>query len=125
MLRSRPLFWGLVSAVAVLSFGCGRTMTSPPAATTKTDNLAPLVVPLVKPPAAVTIVISPALAQIEPGDSGVQLLVEDKGVKGGLLDHTSEATWTAEPPGIVVVSNDGYVRPIKAGKAKAFSTLLQ
>ncbi len=59
----------------------------------------------------------PATASLDPGDPGLQLLVEGKGPGGGVRDVTGDAAWTVEPPGILVPVSNGYFRPIGPGKA--------
>ena len=67
-----------------------------------------------KPP---QIVIHPARATLKAGDPGLQLVVEGPGEHGGRRDLTSMAR-KVEPAGIVEVSADGYVKPLKPGVAR-------
>jgi hypothetical protein len=67
--------------------------------------------------------LRPAQAQLEPGDAGVQLMVEGPGRHGGIRDLTSLAHWEALPPGVVAVGPEGYVKPLSAGEAKVRAEL--
>jgi hypothetical protein len=71
--------------------------------------------PQAKPKASLA--MRPAQATLEPGDLGLQLVVEGPGLHGGRRDLTSQGKWAAEPAGIVAVEPGGYVRPLKPGKA--------
>src|SRR5581483_9395960 len=74
--------------------------------------------PKAKSPAtpAPSLRLTPQTATLEPGDVGVQFIVEGPGQHGGRRDLTGQARWSAEPAGIVAVEPTGYVRPLKAGK---------
>ncbi|MBX6313571.1 MAG: hypothetical protein IRY99_11735, partial [Isosphaeraceae bacterium] len=61
--------------------------------------------------------ISPAIATLEPGDPGLQLLVEGEGAHGGKRDLIAQVRWETEPEGIVTIEAGGFVRPIGAGRA--------
>ena len=74
--------------------------------------------PAVAKPAPPALTIWPATATMAPGDPGLQLLATTKADGGSRVDQTLAATWSADPAGIVAVDPDGYVHPIKAGKAK-------
>lgn len=60
-------------------------------------------------------VVSPGTIDLSAGDRGVQLRTEAPGARGGSRDATSETRWSVDPPGIVNVSADGYVTPLKSG----------
>ena len=57
-------------------------------------------------------------ATLLAGDPGLQLIVEGSGDHGGRRDLTANVAWKVEPIGVVEVDSDGYVRPLKAGKAR-------
>ena len=64
--------------------------------------------------------ILPQRATLEPGDPGLQLLVSASPREA---ESVAKPSWTAAPPGTVQVDRDGYVRPIRAGKAQVVATL--
>src|SRR5690349_20971190 len=121
MLRSRRLSWVMLLAFAPVLGGCGsssksvdtvnRPKESPPPkpaepAKEPVAKAEPKVEVVAAPPAP-KFLISPGSSKIEPGDTGVQLLLAGEGEKGGRLDRTSEASWTADPADIVIVGKDG------------------
>src|SRR5262245_10739289 len=91
--------------------GCGKgpeTAEAPKAAAkvaekapprTETKKPPPKAEAIAAKPAEPVIRISPATATIEPGDPGIQLLVEADGQHGGKRDLTSQVNWKAEPAG--------------------------
>jgi hypothetical protein len=66
-------------------------------------------------PAKPPLQISPSAFTIAADDPGLQLLL-GQDAAGSTRDLTAQATWTAEPPGLVRIDSTGYLRPIKAGK---------
>src|SRR5262245_18897214 len=88
--------------ILAVSTACGPSIVAPPAppptpvvtqADQVTDQPAPVDVAAMQapsPPAVVTPTVSPAKATIEPGDPGLQLLVE------GLGEHAGRRDWTGE-----------------------------
>jgi Protein of unknown function (DUF1553)/Protein of unknown function (DUF1549) len=111
--------------VLLLASGCGSspkpaTSAAPPTSSHEVGvaptNPSATASPTKTPIASLSIV--PTAARIEPGDPGLQLLVSAKVTAGrpGELDQVP--VWSTDPAGIVQVDGEGYVRPIKPGKAK-------
>ncbi|HWE39213.1 MAG TPA: DUF1549 domain-containing protein [Isosphaeraceae bacterium] len=69
------------------------------------------------------LVVRPAKATLAAGDPGVQFLAEGPGKHGGRRDLTEQVRWEAEPEGVVAIGEDGFVRPLKAGKATVRAVL--
>jgi hypothetical protein len=74
--------------------------------------------PVAKAPEEPKPKVHPETATLEPGDPGVQLVIDVEGSHGGRRDLTAKAKWEAEPAGVVTVGPEGYCRPIGPGKAK-------
>jgi hypothetical protein len=74
------------------------------------------------PPPVPPIQIEPAHATLLAGDPGLQLIVQETSGQGGKLDLTALTSWKAEPPGIVEVDREGYLRALKPGKVKLKAT---
>ncbi|CAN5905619.1 DUF1549 domain-containing protein [soil metagenome] len=126
-MSSRSLIgFGLMTAW-LLSAGCGRSDPPPrtaqaeppggpsvvdprPAPVEPTDPIPETPLPAVE--------ISPARAELLPGDPGLQLIVNGTGSRGGQRDRTAIARWEVEPAGVVAVDPGGYVRPIGSGLAR-------
>ena len=111
------------ACVLLLLAGCGARAT--PVA------VAPAKAPVVKPspsqaaptaPASPGIEVRPAVATLLPGEAGLQLVVQGTGPHGGRTDRTRAVTWKVEPPGAVAVDAEGYLRPLKSGKARVVAT---
>ncbi len=128
----RPIFGlGLLSAFLLLA-GCGRS--DPPASLTQTEpkpvsgseTADPLDVvskrseqtSAAELPTQPKLSLSPARANLLPGDAGLQLIATEMGAQGGQRDRTAEARYEVEPAGIVTVDQDGYVHPIGSGQVK-------
>lgn len=124
MSRRSALAWGMLPSL-LLAYGCGGASKTTPIAApaepapiaTAQPNVAAMP-PVVAKPATPVLAIWPAAATLAPGDLGLQMLATTQAAGGGRVDRTGGATWTADPPGIVAVDADGYVHPIKSGKAK-------
>ena len=67
---------------------------------------------------AATVEGGPVAARSEPGDPGVQLVATRRNPDGTVRDLTAGAAWHAEPAGIVAVGADGFVSPLRPGKAE-------
>lgn len=116
-LRS-ALVWGIVPSL-LLAGGCGgSSKTTPIAAPVAIVPPAVAAIPPATPkPAAPRLAIWPAAATLAPGDLGLQMLVTSQAAGGGRVDQTRSTTWSTDPPGVVEVGHDGYVHPLKSGKA--------
>ena len=137
MKPSRRRFWVVYPVLlASLVSGCGRddrhaVKPAPsPVPTTAVKNSKPKAKPVEAVAKTTPTTIekkSPALrvapdrVRLEPGDDGVQLVAETTGKNGAIRDLTETVRWETEPEGIVAVDDDGYVRPLKSGKAKVFA----
>jgi hypothetical protein len=60
--------------------------------------------------------IRPESATLEPGDPGIQFLVDEPGDHGGRIDLTGAVTWQAVPAGLVSIEPTGYLRPTGTGR---------
>ncbi len=69
-----------------------------------------------------SIAIHPTRATLVAGDPGLQLVVDGPGDHGGRRDLTTAVAWNIEPPGVVEVDPEGYLRPLKPGKARVRAT---
>ncbi|WP_435016839.1 DUF1549 and DUF1553 domain-containing protein [Tundrisphaera sp. TA3] len=96
-----------------LAIGCGGR----PATPVEPKPAAPAVVATPTPPPP-TIRVHPATATIEPGDPGVQMIVDGDGTHGGRKDLTAAVAWTATPDGVVAIDATGFARPVGPGTAK-------
>jgi hypothetical protein len=61
--------------------------------------------------------VVPAQWVFGAGDDGLQLIAEVDDTAKGTTDLTAEATWTAEPAGVVAIEAGGYLRPTGPGAA--------
>ena len=120
--RHASLSIGLILAMAGAP-GCGRSAPKgTPGALAKpvaksTAIPAPVAKPAPPTPPKLAIRVYPASATLLAGDPGLQLIAEGTRENGGRRDQTS-CVWSVEPAGIVEVSPDGYVRPLKPGTAR-------
>jgi len=97
-----------------LAAGCDRAAPAPALAPAPTPRS---VDAQAAPPSPPAFRVTPAMATLEPGEPGLQLLAEGAGARGGRRDWTGAVAWEAIPPGVVAVGADGYVRPIAPGRA--------
>ncbi len=114
MTRHARLSLALTFGLATIA-GCDRGGVEP----TSTPPAVP-VVKKIEPPAPPPppISIHPARATLLAGDTGLQLVAEGEGRHGGRVDLTAAVAWKVEPAGVVEVDGQGYVRPVKPGKAR-------
>jgi Protein of unknown function (DUF1553)/Protein of unknown function (DUF1549)/Bacterial Ig-like domain (group 2) len=111
----------------MLVSGCGKSAPKPivpepsPPPVVKASP-PPVTTPPPTPPAPPSVTIHPAKATLLAGDPGLQMIVDIAGEHGGRRDLTSKVVWKVEPSGVVEVDRDGYVRPLKAGKATLKAT---
>jgi len=124
-MKCRILRWSLAAIPAIVLAGCGTQRPATPIASTppQTKPHPPVVKASAPAIAAPVFEVRPVSSTLQPGDPGLQFLVEGTGKGGGRVYRASEASWTAEPSGIVEVGRDGYVRPVKPGKAKVSATI--
>ncbi len=117
----RPAGFGLVSVIALLAVGCvDRSSPTPkgsPPAPAEPPPAQPskASAPAVPPPA---IEVRPAVARLLGGEPGLQFVVQGTGPHGGRTDLTRAVAWKLEPAGVVAVDAEGYLRPLKAGRAR-------
>ncbi len=110
------------ACVLLLLAGCGSKVAPVAVGPTPRPAAKPVPAKAAAPspvaPAAPCIAIRPASATLLAGEPGLQMVVQGTGPHGGRTDLTRSAAWTFAPPGIVAVDAEGYLRPLKAGKAR-------
>jgi Protein of unknown function (DUF1549)/Protein of unknown function (DUF1553) len=135
---ARTLVLVVVSGV-LMALGCTRavspgTSPNPPSASTPsseasaTNVASSLEGPQPKPTPAPatptsTLSLTPTVASLEPGDLGLQMLVEGPSTHGGRRDLTGQVRWEAEPEGIVAIEPGGYLRPLAAGNVAVHAVI--
>ena len=62
--------------------------------------------------------VTPALAELDSGDQGLQLVVTRRDPNGMIRDLSAATTWEGHPAGIVTISASGYVQPIGSGRVE-------
>ena len=62
--------------------------------------------------------VTPTVAEVDPGDPGLQLVVTRLDPNGTIRDLSAATTWETKPAGIVAVSASGYVQPIGSGRVE-------
>ena len=118
MTRHATLSLALVCVLGMLISGCGQNPprpTVPAASPTLIAKSLPPTPPAPLPPPPLT--IHPDKATLLAGDPGLQMIVDIAGEHGGRRDLTASVAWKLEPAGVVEVDAEGYVRPLKPGKA--------
>jgi hypothetical protein len=63
------------------------------------------------------VTVYPEQVTLSGSHDGRQLVVSATGPGGTVIDVTRDASYRAEPPGVVHVTPDGYVRPARPGQA--------
>ena len=116
--------WSAAAGLLLLAAGCGSKPTPVGSSVpTKLEVVKAAPAKIIPPaPASPGIEIRPALATLLPGEPGLQMVVQGTGPHGGRTDLTRSVAWKVEPPGAVEVDPDGYLRPIRKGKAVVVAT---
>ncbi len=113
--RRRAPGWAAFTSILVLLAGCrGNDPSVEAPVPTRTAPTASAIAEAPPIPARPVLVVAPESSTITADDSGLQLLATD--ATDPARDRTSQATWTAEPAGIVTIEPGGYVRPVAEGK---------